>query len=351
MISIVSSVTDVDTPRSIAAEALGAPFTGPPGRRLSDASHAADHLECVLHAINSGEISASTADRARLEGAAIALRSVSAPTPRTQIQMQSEETVRQTFPRLDTWRLRAQHPHTPEPGSDLAALDAEWPHSPASQLAAAALGAARDHLGAVQEHIESGSLHPFADRSLLRTATLGAAQAVWMLAPDDPARRAARTRTVATETYEKHLQYLDGLLQTTDDQSVPDRATQVVAEHVRQRLQQLTDVRDQRGERAKFESTAIIRDATKAVLGAEYAAEAVVEWRRASGAAHGLSWSILGLPSTRQTGQPGEDGLAAFEVTGDVAGIANAFMLAFHLSAHGWRLLDQRSRNSDAETP
>jgi hypothetical protein len=72
----MGSVAGVDTPRSIAAEALGAAFTGPPAQRLANAAAVADRLERVLESIEAGELAATDREAARLEGAALALRAI-----------------------------------------------------------------------------------------------------------------------------------------------------------------------------------------------------------------------------------------------------------------------------------
>ncbi|MEP9391202.1 hypothetical protein ABLE94_02935 [Gordonia sp. VNK1] len=62
--------------RAVAAEALSAAFSGPPAQRLADAAAVADHLERVLVAVESGEVSATAAEALRIEGAILALRAI-----------------------------------------------------------------------------------------------------------------------------------------------------------------------------------------------------------------------------------------------------------------------------------
>jgi hypothetical protein len=169
--------------------------------------------------------------------------------------------------------------------SELATDDKDWPWWSISQLAVSGLAAGREHLGAVRDHLERSEPYPFADGTLLRTAMLGAATAVWMLTPDDRATRLKRARTVAAEVYDKHAQFLADL-STLSGGSHPD--TQLVKEHVSKRAAQLQELRDAAGERATFNATHVIEEAVKAGVGEQFGLEAKIEWRRGSGAAHGL---------------------------------------------------------------
>ncbi|MFI8773761.1 hypothetical protein ACIGKQ_16550 [Gordonia sp. NPDC062954] len=74
-------MTDVDTPRSIAAEALGAAFTGPPTQRLATAVTVAEYLERILTLIEAGEVKATEREATRIEGAVLALRAVADREP------------------------------------------------------------------------------------------------------------------------------------------------------------------------------------------------------------------------------------------------------------------------------
>lgn len=80
----------------------------------------------------------------------------------------------------------------------------DWKPWPLSQLAFGGLAAARDHLQAIRVHIEAGQLFPLATDTLLRGALLGAAQTVWMLAPDDQPTRLDYARTAAAEMLRRH---------------------------------------------------------------------------------------------------------------------------------------------------
>jgi len=250
-----------------------------------------------------------------------------------------EAIIRRTFADLDRWRLLARNGWTPAPGSALAVDDEDWPWWPLSQLAVAGLAAGRDHIGAVQGHLERGEPFPFADGTLLRSGMLGAATAVWLLAPNDRAARLKRARTVAAEVYDKHAQFLGDL----SSLSGGDHAgTEAVKNHVAERTKELARLRDAAGERATFQATHVVEAAAKAALGEPYGLEARVEWRRGSGAAHGLPWSLLGVQTTTQLGAGDGQGMAMFQAAGGWSAVANGYMAAYHLLRRGWELMDQR---------
>lgn len=261
----------------------------------------------------------------------------------------TEAQIRQTFADLDAWGARLRNVYRPAPGSDLAEDDLDWPVLPVSQVAIAGMGAARDHLQAVRIHLDvkPPEVFPFAQGTLLRTAMLSAAQAVWVLAPDARADRVKNARTLAHHTYEQHLLYLRDLQALAPE---PHANTDAVAAHVQQRLDELTALRASQGQKAKFEATRTIEEAALTAWGRpEIALEAKVEWRRGSGAAHGLVWSVLGRRETVQAGSADEDGVAAFEAGGSIDGLANPFLCAHGLLARALVLLEQRGGSAPSE--
>jgi hypothetical protein len=246
-----------------------------------------------------------------------------------------------TFADLDVWGHRLAVVHLPEPGSDLAEDDEDWPVLPVSQIAVSGLAAARDHLQAVRIHIDARQLFPFAQASLIRTATLAAAQAVWVLAPDEREARIGNARTLTQHLYEEHLKFLRDLQALA---ASPHAGTDAVEGLVTQRLAELSAKRAADGQRSRFEATKTIEVAALATWGRpEMALEARVEWRRGSAAAHGLVWSVLGRPGTQQAGDADSGGVAAFEAGGSIEALANPYLCAHGLVAKGFSLLDARS--------
>jgi hypothetical protein len=244
-----------------------------------------------------------------------------------------------TFPALDGWRDRAAVPFRPQPGSELHADDQDWPGMPVTQVAASSMAAAVDHLQAFRILLEQRQLFAFANPSLLRTALLSAAQAVWVLAPDAASERVANARTLAPHIYVEHQKFLNDLQPLSP---TAHKGTDTVAELVTTRLPELTALRDRDGQTAKFEATATIAAAARATWDLPTAAlEARSEWRRSSGAAHGLMWSVLGHPENK-VGEVEDDGLAPIQVGGSVGAIINLYCCAYGFLAKAHRLLDQR---------
>jgi hypothetical protein len=252
-----------------------------------------------------------------------------------------ETKVRNTFPHLDQWGQRFRTPFVPEPGSELAEDDTDWQWTPVSQVAFLGMGAARDHLQAVRVHVEADEFFPFAQQTLLRAAILAAAQAVWVLAPDDRKERLQRARTFALENLKQHLAFLRDLQALSP---TPHAATDAVERHAAQRRAELADLRAAAGQGSlPLNATDVIQQAVLATWGSrEMATEARVEWRRGSGAAHGLPWSLLGRQETRQAGAADAHGIATFHAGGSIDALANSYLCAHGLLANAFKLLDRR---------
>jgi hypothetical protein len=212
---------------------------------------------------------------------------------------------------------------------------------PASQVAVAGLAAARDHLQAVRIHIDARQLFPYAQASLIRTATLAAAQAIWVLAPEEREDRIRNARTLTLHLYDEFLKFLRDL---QDLPPSPHAGTDDVERLVAQRLSELAQKRAADGQKARFQATRTIEAAALATWGhPEVALEARVEWRRGSAAAHGLVWSVFSQPGTRQAGDPDSGGVAPFEAGGSIDALANPYLCAHGLLTKGFSLLDARS--------
>lgn len=209
---------------------------------------------------------------------------------------------------------------------------------PVSEIARHGLQAAADHLSAVRLHIEASRPFVFSDLTLCRSALLGAATAVWVLVPDEPAVRLTRSRTVALEEHRKHRQYLRDLRAIAPQHE--DTAT--VAAIVQSYVSELEQKRAGAGEKSELDSTAVIREAVRAVLNADHAAEAVLAWRSSSGAAHGFMWQMMGTADTVQSSAADEKGFAEFIVGASLSRFSNCYLAAFITAQHGWKLLRQR---------
>lgn len=254
--------------------------------------------------------------------------------------MNAEQQIRSTFPDLDTWGARTKRAFYPDAGSVLASDDEDWKPWRLSQLAFGGLAAAQDHLQAIRVHIEAHRLFPLATDTLLRSALLGAAQAVWLLAPDDQTTRLDFARTAAAEMHKRHREWLSDLRRVGEGSHAN---TEVVHNHVVTREKQLASKRAAAGQARMFEATNIIERAAAATFNKSAITEARTVWRSLSGAAHGLVWPMLGREGTEQAAGPDADGMAEYQAGGSLRASLNAYMLAYRLSAKGWELLDLRA--------
>ena len=254
-----------------------------------------------------------------------------------------EAVVRSTFVTLDQWR-GIQGPFVPVASSELARDDMDWPSYRVSQVAWVGFTMAVEHLHAIRAHIDvqppnRPNLFGSAHQTLARSALIGAATAVWVLAPDDRVKRIERARNVATYQQDEHHKYLRALKRLADD-----AVTDQVADHVAMRQRGLAAKRAADGDGAQYETTRIVREAALAAFKTQAMSdEAVSAWRSGSGAAHGLVYPLLGRSSSTQ-GPADGDGVATVIVGGDFELFSNAYMAAFHLAKHGWSLLVRRGR-------
>ena len=249
-----------------------------------------------------------------------------------------EKGIRRTFPELDTWSDRLSGVYRPAFGSDLAEDDKDWPPLAASQIAASSMVASCEHLQAFRAHVESRDLYVFAHETLLRTALLSAAQAVWVLGPDDREERISNARRLAAHIDTEHLKFLRDLARFG-----PDENAAAVTARITERLDELTKMRTDANQKEKFEATRVIRTAVGHVTDDEdLAAEVVLNWRNGSAAAHGLAWMAQGRASNRQTSEPDENGLVAIEVTSDIDILALPYLSAYRLLKTAHALLAQR---------
>jgi hypothetical protein len=174
-------------------------------------------------------------------------------------ETEAEKGIRDTFDQVRMWhRTRLFEPNL---GAQLSEDDEQWPAMAMSQMAKAGLDTAAEHLYTVQVLIEAGQLMPTALRTILRTAVVGSAQAVGLLAPDEVGDRMKRHRALMNETYTHHLKYLDGYWISPMNWEPHDANTVEVRDHVRCRGDQIGTLRTLAGERVWWNETDVIHTA------------------------------------------------------------------------------------------
>jgi hypothetical protein len=112
-----------------------------------------------------------------------------------------------TYQLLDGWRARSRSPERPEQGSELEADAQVWTWHPPYEVARQSLIAAVQHLNLARTAIEAHEVYPTSHFTVLRGALVGAAQGVWLLAPDDASERQQRALRVIDEWYRRREQY------------------------------------------------------------------------------------------------------------------------------------------------
>ena len=261
-------------------------------------------------------------------------------------EAEAERRIRETFDQVGVWHRAPLF--TPLLGAQLRADDDEWPHLALSQLAKAGLDVAAEHLFTIRTLVEAGQVLPIAFRSILRKALVGSTQAVWLLESDDLEERTRRHRVLVNEMYRRHGAYLKALL-TSDDHSdvVAHENTIKLHAHITKRHSQIGTLRTFADETETWEDTRAIEQAARAAFIKDpnvdqLVLEARLEWMAGSGAAHGLVWPLFGTAGTRVLGPADKQGRAVIEAGGSYARVLNACLLAYWMTAAGWKLLRRR---------
>jgi len=261
-------------------------------------------------------------------------------------EAEAERRIRETFDQVEVWHRAPLF--TPLLGAQLRADDDEWPHLALSQLAKAGLDVVAEHLFTIRTLVEAGQVLPIAFRSILRTALVGSTQAVWLLESDDLEERTRRHRVLVNEMYRRHGAYLKALLKSDDHSDVVAHENTIkLHTHITKRHSQIGTLRTFADETETWEDTRAIEQAARAAFIKDpnvdqLVLEARLEWMAGSGAAHGLVWPLFGTAGTRVLGPADKQGRAVIEAGGSYARVLNAYLLAYWMTAAGWKLLRRR---------
>ena len=137
--------------------------------------------------------------------------------------------------------------------------------------------------------IYSGKFFPtlFSMQTLLRTAMVGGAQAVWLLAPDDREERVANADQLSQETYWNQYMWATGITTTN-----PDIIDQQELAAMKRTLATLRGSQ----KRSEVSQLQLIKAAAEHVYSnppdADAVSECVAEFRHTSSAAHALAWNL-----------------------------------------------------------
>ena len=241
---------------------------------------------------------------------------------------------------LDRWRLRVQRIEHPERGSDLAGDDRAFPFHRVSEVARASLAISGENLRMAIDAIRRQNLYPSAHFTSLRSALVGACQAVWILAPDDEATRTDRGLRVTDEMYVQSAKYHRATQELAPDLTEADLAALVdQLTWISGRRQQLATARTSRS--ALNLTVDVIPSAANIVYpDPRRRAEVSLLWRQMSSDAHVLGWSMF----MRSEYGPTDcvSGLTELAAGGSPKSIAQPFVASFEILRAGWSLYDRR---------
>jgi hypothetical protein len=254
--------------------------------------------------------------------------------------------VRDTYPTLDRWRELGASNVVITHGSELQLQDVEWPYVPSTTVALVGLVTAREHLHAIRLLIAARELFPSATATLGRAALIGAAQTVWMLAPDDHDERIRRSASLVREDYRHHLNYGEFAVAADTVEMHPTADEQL--ERLNERYNSVTALAERYGGASRINMTDDVLPAALAATTSEreFQQQVQLRWRQMSGSAHSLLWPHYGHAGTT-TDSVDSSGIGYTVDGGDVDRLGMDYFSAYHVAACGWRLFGQRGGRPD----
>lgn len=248
-----------------------------------------------------------------------------------------------TYPYLDVWRARSRSAERPERESELEADAHIWTWHPPYEVARQSLIAAVQHLNLARTAIEAHEIYPTSHFTVLRGALVGAAQAVWLLAPDDALERQQRALRVIDEWYRRRTQYnnaIDPVSLSDEDQARLRDQTSHLDER-RRHARRLWTRTDTLGAGEGLNLTRVITWASvDSFADPAQQAHARLLWNLMSGDAHALGWP---LTLRGRDWAKDRDGLGVAAASGDLLDVAQPYVASFRLTKRGWSLFDRRA--------
>lgn len=254
--------------------------------------------------------------------------------------------IRDTYRTLDRWRDIGASGVVITHGSELQLQDVEWPYVPSSTVALVGLGTAREHLHAIRLLIAARELFPSATATLGRAALIGAAQTVWMLAPDDHAERMRRSASLVREDYRHHLNYGEFAAGADTVEMHPTADDQLA--RLNERFDAVVALADCYGGASRINMTDDVLPVALAATTSEktFQQQVQLRWRQMSGSAHSLIWPHYGHADTRADSVDSA-GIGYTVDGGDVERLGMDYFSAYHVAERGWRLFGQRGGRPD----
>lgn len=243
-------------------------------------------------------------------------------------------------PDLERWRIRVHRLETPQPGSELHDDNKAFVYHPVSDVARLSLASSGEHLRMAWTAIKVGELYPSAHFTSLRGALVAAAQALYILGPDEASARRGRGLAVVVESYRRLRQFHADCLGLPDLSDGEKEAVQKQLSWLDSRIEGAVAAGADNG--GLNLTGTVIPYAAAYVYGAtpELEKSLNLQWRQMSGDAHALGWALtlratLGPP---RLGEPLTSGTAG----GSLEDIAQPFEASYRLLKAGWSLFDRR---------
>ena len=235
------------------------------------------------------------------------------------------------------------HPNEPEPGSEMALDKEEMFYYFAAVWNA--LAQSVDHLGAVVDLIVSRpELRVFAYPSLLRTALLGSAEAVWLMGPRERSVRTGRAHLLSAEELRHHAAFLND---DPEERGNPAGGAAVF----KQRRDQELAILARTGFNEKYEATAIIREAgahVEQIMNVPQGTSRwyVSQWRMMSAQAHGRTWDKRYRAGYEAGVYNGEQRVSVSR--GTVETLGQWMSASVGVTAAAWSLFDDGRRSAQS---
>jgi hypothetical protein len=265
----------------------------------------------------------------------------------------NDQRLRMMFDTIQQWQNRVEHPPlTAEAGSSLAADDRALPTLPASHVAYSGLLVAVEHLHLFRTAFANSQLiYPTAYFTILRTALMGAAQAVWVLAGPRQ-QRVAHALMIAIDDINQRRKLLQDLgTLPTEQQAAADAELRNLATRLDEAEAAATAHGIQLGNITRYtlNMTTVIKQAAQLAFPNNDASSTLIRdragflWRNASGHAHGTPSSRLTLIRTDQVARR-PDGSGVGKPDASIENITTVAMNPFSLAKEAWTLYDRRRR-------
>lgn len=263
----------------------------------------------------------------------------------TRSEQQALDAVLATREQVADWGVRIRSVERPDEGSGLAEDDRVFPAMPTSQVVWRSLVSGVDHLRSVLVWLDARQVFPLAQYSVLRGALVAAAQALWVVAPDDGSIRAARGLVIAEESFKRHLQWIVEAEPLVQSGQRGEYASASAA--VRDRLGQVRELRESLGDRARLDTTAMVREAlADCYVDPALQVRGMLMWRAASSDAHSLGWAMSTRPAESTPPVDPDDPLSDHASTGNVEELSEQYLCAYGMLQDAWTRFGARASGS-----